>query len=173
MAHNQIRMRALMLVSSIVGCALAFPALAQERPKETQRGVAFASEASDTGYTLFTPLKSKNTYLVDARGEIVHTWASDHTPGNSVYLLPDGSVLRCAKDAGDAPFTGGGEGGRIQRIGWDGELLWDYAMANETWRHHHDIEPMPNGHVLAIVWEGVGQKDATVSYTHLTLPTKA
>ena len=158
-----------MLGSLTVGSALAFPALAQERgnrperperPKQTKRGVTFTSKAADSGFTLFTPLKSKNTYLVDARGEIVHTWASEHTPGNSVYLLPDGSVLRCAKDAGDAPFTGGGEGGRIQRIGWDGELLWDYAMANETWRHHHDIEPMPNGHVLAIVWEGVGQKDA-------------
>ncbi len=131
-----------------------------ERPERPKRGVMASSENADTGLTLFTPLKSKNTYLVDAKGQTLHTWPSEYTPGNSAYLLPDGSVLRCAKDGGDSPFSGGGEGGRIQRIGWDGELLWDYAMADDGWRHHHDIQPMPNGHVLAIVWEGVGQKDA-------------
>ena len=131
-----------------------------QRPEKPKRGVTFSAENADTGLTLFTPLKSKNTYLVNDKGETVHVWPSEFTPGNSAYLLEDGSVLRCAKDGGDSPFTGGGEGGRIQRIGWDGELLWDYAMADGDWRHHHDIQPMPNGHVLAIVWEGVGQKDA-------------
>ncbi len=131
-----------------------------ERPERPKRGVAASAEGADMGLTLFTPLRSKNTYLVDAMGETVHTWPSEFTPGNSAYLLPDGSVLRCAKDGGDSPFSGGGEGGRIQRVSWGGELLWDYAMADDDWRHHHDIQPMPNGHVLAIVWEGVGQKDA-------------
>ncbi len=130
------------------------------RPEAPKRGVTVTSETADTGLTLFAPLKSKNTYLVNGKGETVHTWAGEFTPGNSAYLLPDGSIMRCAKEGGESPFTGGGEGGRIQRIGWDGELLWDYAMADDQWRHHHDIAPMPNGNVLAIVWEGVGQKDA-------------
>ena len=131
-----------------------------ERPERAKRGVTVTSEKADKGLTLFAPLKSRNTYLVDAAGETVHTWKSEFLPGNSAYLLEDGSIVRCAKDGGDSPFSGGGEGGRIQRIGWDGELLWDYAMASDEWRHHHDIAPMPNGHVLAIIWEGVGQKDA-------------
>ncbi|QDV05737.1 Arylsulfotransferase (ASST) [Planctomycetes bacterium Poly30] len=127
---------------------------------EVKRGLQRRTDGADSGLTLFTPLRSKETYLVNAAGETVHTWKSDYTPGNSVYLLEDGSILRTAKDAGDAPFRGGGEGGRIQRISWDGELLWDYLLSNETQRQHHDIAPMPNGHVLAIVWELAGQKDA-------------
>lgn len=134
-----------------------------EGPKPQEgppRGVQYADEKADAGFSLFTPLQSKNTYLVDKSGQTVHTWPSQFTPGNSAYLLADGSILRCAKDGGESPFRGGGEGGRIQRIGWDGELLWDYPMANSQWRHHHDIAPMPNGHVLAIVWEGVSREDA-------------
>jgi hypothetical protein len=44
-------------------------------------------------------------------------------------------------------------GGRIQRIAWDGEVLWDYTHADADNQHHHDIEPMPNGNVLLIAWE--------------------
>ena len=131
------------------------------RPQEgPPRGLRHAAENADAGFTLFTPLQSKKTYLVDKSGETVHTWPSQFMPGNSAYLLADGSILRCAKDRGDSPFRGGGEGGRIQRIAWDGELLWDYPMASDKWRHHHDIAPMPNGHVLAIIWEGVSREDA-------------
>ena len=39
------------------------------------------------GYTLFTPLQRPETYLIDERGRVVHTW-----PGAShaiVYLLED------------------------------------------------------------------------------------
>ena len=49
--------------------------------------------------------------------------------------------------------SGGGVGGRIQRISWDGELVWDYIHSDANNQHHHDIEPMPNGNVLLIAWE--------------------
>ena len=137
------------------------PAESTSTPAAGQgRGVLRALEGAGTGATLVAPLRSKTTFLVDAGGETLHSWPSEWTPGNSAYLLEDGSLLRCGKDAGSAPFRGGGEGGRIQRISWDGELLWDHQLANSRRRQHHDIEPLPNGNVLAIVWEGVSAEDA-------------
>ena len=105
------------------------------------------------GYTLFTPLHSTSTYLIDMQGAVVHEWKSAWNPGNSVYLLDDGSILRCARDGANPTFRGGGEGGRVQRIAWDGELLWDFPWSDEGRLQHHDVAPMPNGNVLLISWE--------------------
>jgi len=112
------------------------------------------------GYTLFAPLKSTPPYLIDMKGAVVHEWPSEHNPGNSVYLLEDGSILRCAREGGNPTFRGGGEGGRIQRIGWDGALLWDFLWSDEGRLHHHDIEPMPSGNVLLISWERKSEAEA-------------
>lgn len=103
------------------------------------------------GLTLFTPISSTQTYLIDNCGRVVHTWGSTYRPGQSVYLTNDGSILR----SGNPPnrrFTSGGVGGLIERIAWDGTLTWSYTVSNDTTCQHHDIHPMPNGNVLLIAW---------------------
>jgi plastocyanin len=117
-----------------------------------KRGVLRASDAAFPGYTLFGPLRSKSTYLVDAQGKQVHEWKSDATPGQSVYLLPNGHLLRCERVPSEV-FSGGGQGGRVREYDWDGNVVWEYVCADETKLHHHDIEPLPNGNVLLIAWE--------------------
>ena len=52
------------------------------------------------GYTLFSPLGSRNVYLIDMYGRVVNTWELEYPPGNSVYLLEDGTLLRAARIAG-------------------------------------------------------------------------
>ncbi len=49
--------------------------------------------------------------------------------------------------------TGGGEGGRIEEFDWDGKLVWAFEHATRDYQLHHDIKPMPNGHVLALMVE--------------------
>ncbi len=117
------------------------------------RGLRVATEQAQQGYTLISPLRSTVTRLVDMQGHEVHRWESEYTAGNSAYLLADGSLLRCGKNPG-GPFSGGGEGGVIEQFAWDGELLWTYHCSDNERRHHHDIEPLPNGNVLVIAWEG-------------------
>jgi hypothetical protein len=116
-------------------------------------GVRRHEEGAFTGYTLVTPLRSTRTHLVDMQGEVVHTWESAYPPGNSVYLQDDGTLLRSAREPRGEIFEGGGIGGRIQRLAWDGTVLWDFPYANEQVWHHHDFEPLPNGNVLLIAWE--------------------
>jgi len=57
-----------------------------------------SGQGSFNGLTLITPMTSTTTYLIDDYGQIKHQWESSYTPGLSVYLLADGSLLRTGKD---------------------------------------------------------------------------
>ena len=113
----------------------------------------------DDGYVLFTPISSTNTYLIDKCGKQVKTWASTYRPGQSVYILPDGTLLRSG-NANNTTFTAGGKGGIIQKIDWNGNLTWSYTISNTLECQHHDIKVLPNGNVLAIVWESKSNTEA-------------
>lgn len=144
---------------SVRGSAQEAPA-PQPAAEEGPRGLVLASADAFQGYTLFTPLSSRITYLVDMQGEVVHTWESEHAPGNSVYLMDDGSILRCGRDAENPVFGGGGQGGYVERIAWDGKLVWKLDWSDETRMQHHDIEPLPNGNLILIAWEARTREEA-------------
>jgi len=111
-------------------------------------------------WTLHTGLGLTQTHLVDLDGNTVKTWNSAYPPGNSVYLHDDGSILRTARDTTGPGPSGGGVGGRIQIINWDGTLEWDYFLAGDDHRGHHDVRLLPNGNYLAIVWERMSAAEA-------------
>ena len=114
------------------------------------------TEHAFDGYTLFTPIGSTNTYLINNCGELCHTWASAYLPGLSVYMLEDGNILRTG-NLNNPSFARGGRGGIIEMINKDGNVVWDVTISSETECQHHDIEYMPNGNILAVAWD---------SYTH-------
>ena len=63
------------------------------------------------GYTLFQPLRSTNVYLVDMDGNLAHKWETEYNPGQSVYMLENGNLLRTARDPDPTgPYRGGGRG---------------------------------------------------------------
>lgn len=106
----------------------------------------------DNGYVLFSPIRSTNTYLIDKCGRLAKTWSSAYMPGQSVYLLPDGHLLRTGR-TNNTTFTAGGSGGIIEKIDWNGNVVWSYSISDATQCQHHDIKPMPNGNVLVIAWD--------------------
>jgi len=128
--------------------------------RSASRGLVMNLEGASDGCVLFSPLLSTTTYLVDREGRVVHRWESDRAPGASVYLLENGHLLRCSRQQDRPIFQAGGEGGRIQEYTWDGELVWDYALASPQRVQHHDIEPLPDGNVLAVVWEKKSREEA-------------
>ncbi|HIA30230.1 MAG TPA: hypothetical protein EYN82_01120 [Candidatus Marinimicrobia bacterium] len=75
------------------------------------------------------------------------------------YLLPDSSIIYPFR-VQNPSMNAGGVGGGIQRITWDGSILWNYIFANATYQHHHDIEPLPGGNILIIVWESKTAQEA-------------
>lgn len=133
--------------------ALALQSPSAAAPKATPAtGVTIHEADVAPGYTLFAPLNAGSTWLIDANGKGVHSWQRETSPGNSVYLLPNGHLLRTERPDSDSPLSAGGEGGRIVELDWDGAVLWTYELSSDVARLHHDIEPLPNGNVLAIVW---------------------
>ena len=116
-------------------------------------GLFLQTENSHNGYTLFSPNASRNTYLIDNCGKEVHRWSSDYTPGLSVYLMENGDLLRTNRIS--SSFPGGGTGGRVERRNWNNNVIWAYNFSNADYHQHHDIEPMPNGNILVVLWEKV------------------
>jgi PKD repeat protein len=105
------------------------------------------------GYTLFAPKQNTMTYLINNEGRIVHQWtASKYPPGQSVYLLENGHLLRSCMTKGKLS-SGGGEGGRIEEYDWDDTLVWELDFSSDTSMQHHDIRYLPNGNVLMLVIE--------------------
>ena len=127
-------------------------------------GLISCSNDSHVGYTLFSPFPSTTTYLIDNEGREINSWQSpgNHRPGAAAYMLEDGSLLRTGDIGGQSPgnFTGGGIGGKLERIGWDGTLEWSWEYSSTMAIMHHDIEPMPNGNILAIAWEDKTEQEA-------------
>ncbi len=113
------------------------------------------------GYTLFKPAKQTTAFLIDMKGRVVHQWDNGLKPGISLYLVPDGRLLSAAH-VDDNPVFGNPPfgGGRIQILAWDGTVEWDYKISSENRYQHHDITPMPNGNVMALVWELRSEQEA-------------
>jgi len=125
-------------------------------------GVFVNSPLSQDGYSLLAPIQSTQTYLIDNCGQVVNQWSSENRVGLSAYLLEDGSLLRTAQLSSPAEpmFSGGGTGGRIERFSWEGDLIWSMNFADTMHHSHHDIEMMPNGNILVILWESHSYEDA-------------
>jgi formylglycine-generating enzyme required for sulfatase activity/phosphatidylethanolamine-binding protein (PEBP) family uncharacterized protein len=115
-------------------------------------GLFMTTPKAQVGYTLMAPKHNTVTYLLDNQGRWVHSWKSTYEPGQSAHLLPNGHLLRSGMVRVPGS-TGGGEGGRIEEFDWDGRLVWSYDLATVERQLHHDIKPMPNGHVLALMVE--------------------
>jgi hypothetical protein len=116
---------------------LSFPALAQ---------------SPSPGLRLHGRNGSNSIQLVDNTGATVHTWSNSLPSLGAVRILADGTLLRDVVVGGSGIPLPGVTGG-VHRVALDGTILWDYRHSGPTFSSHHDLEPLPNGNVLLIVWE--------------------
>ena len=116
-------------------------------------GVFLNDEQAFDGYTLFFPGIGTETYLIDNCGREVHRWSGEMMPGSVCYLLENGQLLRALRLGTSPTFVGGGIGGRVELVDWDGEVLWQYDYASPSVQQHHDVAYLPNGNVLILAWE--------------------
>jgi hypothetical protein len=121
--------------------------------------VAFDCLAEITPYNLIAPQRQELAYLVDMDGEVVHTWELSGPTATSTYLLGNGDLVRTVV-VKNPPFSAGGFAGGVQRVGWDGQVLWEFEIAGERFHAHHDIEVLPNGNVLVLSWERLTDDEA-------------
>jgi hypothetical protein len=115
-------------------------------------GVFFNYIDSFNGYTLFGPEFSRNTYLINNSGDVVHTWESNYIQGLTVHLLENGNLMRTSYTFNPV-FMAGGITGIIEMFDWFGIPIWEFEYSNGQHCLHHDFEVMPNGNLLLIAWE--------------------
>ncbi|MCP3905122.1 MAG: arylsulfotransferase (ASST) [Planctomycetes bacterium] len=123
-------------------------------------GLLSGAPEAFAGYTLFTQLQGRTTYLTDNDGRIVNAWQSLYAPGNSQYLLDDGHLLRTGDPGGNPTFAAGGDSGIVEEYDWDGTLVWSFLYSDATVRAHHDVAVLPNGNILILAWEFRSTADA-------------
>lgn len=138
----------------------------------------YNQEMAYQGYTLYDPtVACKTTYLIDMRGNIVHTWQSEYTAGLHSVLLPNGHLLRAGvvplkKEVGYCGI--GGAGGILEEFDWDGKKVWEYKMfiPNKEIQHHTFCR-MPNGNTMILGWETLTNDEVRkLGRNPLTIPTK-
>ena len=119
------------------------------------------------GMTIFSPAQGGgggggtfNSYLIDNELNEINVWTHPRGAASMPYLLEDSTLIYPYR-VQNVSMNSGGVGGGISKYSWDGELLWSYEIANNTYQHHHDVEPLPNGNILVIVWE---RKTANEAY---------
>jgi len=113
------------------------------------------------GYTLFTLTIGQNqtiynTQLINNDYEVINEWNSDCRPASMPYLLPDSTLLYPCKQENLILSDISAHGGRIIKYDWDGNVIWDWEC-DEDYQLHHDIEPLPNGNILAIATEVISE----------------
>jgi len=123
------------------------------------RGLTKTTEGLSPGYVMFHPSNSASTYLVNRKGEVVHEWKGNYA-SHVAYLIDDGSIVLGAADPDFPTFLAGGTYGRIQKITWEGKMLWDFEYATKEYIVHHDFAVMPNGNILALTYEVTSYEDA-------------
>ena len=129
------------------------PSLAQTVDETVQQNIT----ALD-GQILFAPMDSTKTYLIDRTGTVNHTWSSNFFPGVGVHWIDNGTILRTIR-VGLGPGTGGAGGG-VQKVTWDGTILWEFRYNTNGHLSHHDVLTLPNGNVLMIAWETTTRDEA-------------
>ncbi|MFN0188429.1 MAG: aryl-sulfate sulfotransferase [Bacteroidia bacterium] len=126
--------------------------LALSTSAQITMGLLQADSTNVDGYVLFSPLTYNETYLIDKCGRKINEWPATYRPGNSVYLLEDGTLLRTGNLMNPA-FSAGGSGGYIEKVSWTGQIVWSYEVSDANRLQHHDVYPMPNGNVLVLLFE--------------------
>ena len=95
------------------------------------------------GFTLFSPLNGKATYIIGLRGDVLHQWQHPLVNGTYAYLLDNGNLLWTGR-LPEGPQHMGGRGGLFREYDWSGKVLWEYKHVGQ----HHDFTARRRNHVV-------------------------
>jgi hypothetical protein len=106
-------------------------------------------ERATPGYTLFSPMGCRTSYLIDLCGEVVHRWEHPLTSTYG-YLLENGNLLWSGR-LDEGPQYMGGRGGLLREYAWNGQVVWEHRHIGQ----HHDFRRLANGNTIFLGWETV------------------
>jgi len=124
------------------------------------------------GYTMFSPFRGQNTYLIDMSGNVVHYWPypkgwsaeGAEAVEKHARLLRDGTLVRGTinRIGSGGGQAGTGNGGAIyQFIDWDGRVFWEHDEERPGYTPHHDFRVIWNPKLEARTLLYVASKEMT------------
>lgn len=114
----------------------------------------YEADLLHTGVVLGIENGQATAYILNKEGEKLHTWNLADRLGNDFELMHDGRALGAFK-VSNPPFSFGGGAGSAKIINPDSSIDWEFTLADNDFLIHHDVEPLPNGNVLMMVWERI------------------
>lgn len=100
----------------------------------------------------------QTAYLINKEGKKLFTWVFEDLLGNDFELLSNWNALGIFKINNPA-FNIGGYVGIVKIIEPNGTIVWEFEYASDTYLSHHDVEMLPNGNVLILVWELINTRN--------------
>lgn len=98
-------------------------------------------------------------YLINEKGEKVYQWEFDMNLGQDIELTDNGNLIGMFK-VQDPSFGFGGQSGLIRKLDKNSAVLWQYKISDENEIAHHDLELLPNGNLLILVWKRIDKSIA-------------
>ena len=146
LARSKTWLQIFVAIASIGGAAAAVHAYEAFRgPTEL---IQYDPAKASPGYTMFSPFRGQNTYLIDMQGNVVHYWPypkdwsseGEESVEKHARLLRDGTLLRGTIDH----RKGSMRGAVYQLIDWGGEVVWQYDEERPGYTPHHDARMIWN-----------------------------
>ncbi len=103
------------------------------------------------GFALYIKAGNTTTYLIDEAKQIAHTWNMSSECNYTVQLKKNGNLIRGVKNNGNQ-LTGVAEGGKVQEIDPQGNVVWEYTYSSADHLSHHDLT-LIGDNVLLTAWE--------------------
>jgi hypothetical protein len=128
----------------------------------TENVLVFDSEKVHNNLSLLVKNASLTSLLVDKMGNTVFEWAFETKLGNDFELMPDGKSIGMFKRT-DPVISFGGYGGIVKIFDENGTESWSYDYINGDDIAHHDVEMLPNGNVIFLVWEEIDAAEVQAS----------
>ena len=110
-------------------------------------------------YIFVVENSSTYSYLINKEGYKLWEWNFDTTSGNDLEILENGNIIGLFK-APNPSIDFGGFGGTAKLIDSNGNTIWEFTVSDENFIAHHDVEMLPNGNVLMMVWERITNQTA-------------
>ena len=112
----------------------------------------FDENKIEDSYILVNNAGANRIFLMDKEARLIYEWNLADNIGNDVFLLPNGKLLG-SMEVEDPLIKLGGQGGQLQLISADGSVDWQFVHSSLDGETHHDAEILPNGNILAMVWQ--------------------
>ena len=149
------------LVGSVGAAVHAYEAF--QGPTEL---IQYDPAKASPGYTLFSPFRGQNTYLIDMSGNVVHYWPypkgwsmeGSEAVEKHARLLRDGTLLRGTIDR---VGKGGRSGAIYQIMDWDSQVIWEHDEERPGYTPHHEFRMIWNPKLEERTLLYVSSKDMT------------